>query len=445
MKRIITFITLVVILFSIGCKKEKKDDKSILGLFALVSTANSKKITLSIKGMGSSTVSNQQLSIFRSVSSPIDPEYPGMGVHGGNTVVDGLKIKLTKINLIPVGSGSGGGGLFDWTTSPKELEVSKGFNGAITDTGILANGEYSGLSIGISPNYSIKAWAYLDTNNDGTVDTTVWTTASGIQKVASKLASTSAMANYDYYKYSFLYVSSATSATNDTAIVGEFTYFTNTLTVTDAPKTKSKDSDGNEIEIDTPSSYSIDIRLDTFQLPKVWDGVPDTRLEPFSSGNNNGIPTSSFFPDNQPNFALQYLALFGFYNQQNSVSETYAFSNSNSFLTGSTQLFTIVFDNAGNPLAGRVRDRGGLDLNQFPALYKKEASGTTWSFGIGDAAVLYNQDTNAVQKNISGFKRLNIGDAAVQITVTDGPACASSSNACPGTKTGFIKRLQRND
>ena len=454
-KKYLIILLIVTLVFS--CKKKKDDNTGLLLLlasFGLTSASTStsapagdKQVNLTVAGLNtvltSAAVNSFASKMMRSVSVPVSPEYSGIGINYGNIMVDGFKIKLNGIT-VKGKSGTSDVQLFDWSSAPRILEVAKGFNGGITDTGTLPNGIYQSLTIGIEPNYQIKAWAYLDTNNDDTVDTTIWTTATGIQKSNSKLAIPGGLTNYDYYSYGFLYLTTANSATNDTYKVSEFTYFPAPLEITDAPTTT--DSEGNTV--DTPASYSVDVRLDTFQLPKAWDGTPGTRNAPFDWGNNNGIPQASFFPDNQPNFALQYLAMFGFFNEPNAVSETYAISNSNLFPTNQTQLMTMVFNGNGRPIAGRLRDNGGLSLNQFTALFTETSAGV-FSFGTGDGALLYNSDPAAVQQNIEGFQRLAIGDSALTITVTDGPDCASSPAyspaGCPGNRTGYIKRLQRND
>ena len=440
-------ITLLTVTLVFSCKKKEDDNTGLLFGLAALSTlisTNTENINLTVAGLNtvltSATVNSIASNMMRSVSNPVSPEYNGIGVNVGNVMVDGFKIKLNGINVRGA-SGTSNVQLFDWSSAPRELEVANGFNGAITDTGTLPNGTYQSLTIGIEPNYQIKAWAYLDTNNDDTIDTTIWTTAAGIQISNSQLTIPGGLTDYDYYSYGFLYVTFATSATNDTYSGSqEFTYFPVPLEITDAPTTT--DSEGNTV--DTPAVYSVDVRLDTFQLPKVWDGTPGTRTEPFNWGNTNGIPPEDFYPDNQSNFAVQALPMFGFFNEPNAVSETYAISNSNLFPTGQTQLMTMVFSGNGIPLAGRNRESGGIGLNQFHAIYNETSTGI-YSFGIGDGPLLYNADPAAVQHNVTGFKRLAIGDPALTITVTDGPDCASSAAGCPGNRIGYIKRLQRND
>lgn len=399
-------------------------------------------IKLTVQGFGS--VDIQTAAAFEpanigvlTVSNPVTPQYSGIGQHVGSVVVDGFKIKLTGVEAI--GSGEHNTvGLFDWSAAPKELEVAAGFSGSLTDSGNLPAGTYKAMRLNVSSHYSIRAWAYLDTDNNNEVDTTVWTTAAGIVSDSTEIAAITGMAGYDYFEYTFLYGSTA-QAVNDSGGASEFTYFPAPFVVdaTDATVGPSAST--------TATTHDIGIRLDTFRVAKVWDGIGergDTFGGGFLTGNNAGIPAADLFPDNEPNFGLSYLPLFGLFDDANAVAETYEVSNANTFLTGYTQLVTIVFSGAGAPLFGRIRDRGGLDLNQMVSLFTA-GDGGTYSFKNGDGDLLYNGTPEDAQFTISGFKQLAVGAAAQAITVENGPKCSAAAAGCAGSRTGFMRRVNR--
>ena len=66
----------------------------------------------------------------------------------------------------------------------------------------VADGKYAVAKINFENAFLLKAYAYLDTDNNGTIDTTIWTTATGIQISNSKMLPEQ-MTSKDYYRYPF--------------------------------------------------------------------------------------------------------------------------------------------------------------------------------------------------------------------------------------------------
>lgn len=366
-------------------------------------------------------------------------DYPGIGQHAGAAVVDGLKIWITRVELMPVGEGELAN-VVDATDAPLELEVSTGYAGGLEEAAEVTPGTYGGVAASIQSRFAIRAWAFLDRDGDAVADTTVWTTAAGVELVDERLTDSDELVGYDYLEYPFLYVTMAESATVTTGEVAEVTTFPTPLDLT-LPTGADGGADG-EGDTESPQA-TIQVQLDTFQLPRVWDGDPDFRSEPFSWGNHYGIPNTDFFPDGVPAFGLQYLPLFAFVNEPDAVGETYAISDAETFSNGATQNFTVIFGGDGAPLAGRVRDRGGIDLNQFLWGFDEVGSGV-WDIGVGDADLVSTQDPAHRQHVVVGFERLDLG-SVLPLTIEDGPLCEQSAPGCLGERSAYVRRLQRND
>ena len=74
----------------------------------------------------------------------------------------------------------------------------------------------------------------------------------------------------------------------------QVTYFPAPFEITDADTTT--DSSGDEIP--TPDVYQVDVRVDAFQIPRVFDGEPSFRERAGPMFNEER------FPDHEPGFAL---------------------------------------------------------------------------------------------------------------------------------------------
>jgi hypothetical protein len=331
--------------------------------------------------------------------------------HENDATVDGFRIRLTRIEVLkPVGSET----VADWSASPRELEVARGFSGAVISTALLPFGTYTGVIVHLESGYDLKAWAKLDQSGDGAADFTVWTTPEGIQSVNYAVTDTTGLADYGYYAGGLLLggVEGESSA--------ESTNFLSPVEI----------AEGRAIE-----SAVIDIRLDTFRLAKGWDGNANSRGDLFNN--------SERYPAGEPHFGIGYLPLFALVNQPGTTAHTYEISSSEEFRYGETQLATLIVPSTGVPLFGRVRDRGGMDLNQFLNGFKED--GESLSFLVGDGALAYKMDPADAQHKVTGFALGAPGDAAIEITIEDGPACETSAGKCQGDRTGYIRRIERAD
>jgi len=162
-----------------------------------------------------------------SVLNPTGNEYAGMGEHSGESVVLGLKIKLTGITLSenpPGQSGGNGGSIFDWSASPRELQIENGFAGVIEDSAVLnlPDGDYQVLQVNYLSQYDLKAYAYLDTDKDGEIDTTIYTKTTGVAAVPG-LVLPENLVDLDYKHYGFTYTHNADSPTASTTTSFDFT------------------------------------------------------------------------------------------------------------------------------------------------------------------------------------------------------------------------------
>ncbi len=402
---------------------------------------NGKAVVVNVGGMDyqvSLNLSPQPLIVVPEETAP-PADYPGIGIDTGNAVVDGLKVRLTGIEL-DGGEDERHANVADWTNSPKEIEISKGFSGSVSAETVIPYGTYAGIQVRMAPGYSLKAWAYLDQNEDGEIDFTAWTTSSGVTWQSEKLLPEE-LTGYDYYDYGFMYWTTA-DGVESTRPEGEGTWFAYPIEVTSA------DTITNALgaEVPNPDTLQVDIRIDTLHLAKVWNGQGqrDDLFGGFADHtNDHGVTAGELFPDGAADFAIGYLPLFTLVNEPQAVAETYEVSDGDDFAFGWTQLATIVFNGDGEPVIGRVRDRGGLDLNQFMALFTSE--GDTYTFQIGDGDLLYNNDVAQAQHQVAGFQRLAVDDAPVQITVSDGAQCSQAAMQCQGDRTGFIRRIARDN
>jgi hypothetical protein len=353
-----------------------------------------------------------------SVTAPTNMEYFGIGNHVGQAQVDGLRIRLTGVQLDD-GNGGARARIADWNPA-QELEVAHGFDGAVTGSGTIEPGTYTHAHVTLQSNFDVKAWAYLDRDHDGAVDTTLWTTASGVVTSASEIATTAGMAGYDYLHYDFLYPGRAN--TNDAM---EDTPLPVPLVIA-SPATGTTDA----------TEVRIDIRLDTYQIAQAWDGAAGTRTGVFSWDQG-----ATQFHDGQPDFAIGYLPLFALVNDPAGIGETYAFGADPAFRYSEAQMATILFGSDGAPIVGRVRNAGdgaGLHLNQFLIAFHEETDGSL-SFYADGGNGLYTGSTTAATDHVTGFRRLNVGDAPSAISVEPGPGCSSGCNA----RNGYVKRLAR--
>lgn len=415
-----------------------------------------------------------------SVTSPGADEYEGMGVHSGESVVLGLKIRLTGITMAQKPPGQQGaiqGTVFDWSHAPKELQIEHGFAGAVEDSAPLAlpSGSYQVVQVSYESRYQVKAYAYLDTNHDGEVDTTIYTSATGVKSVASK-ASPASLADLDYTSYGFTYSYNADSVTASTTTSGDITMLPAPVIVTadslqgDAGGAANGGDAGDAGTADAGTQdLNVSLFIDAYRVVKAWDGhaptSPGDHVDViFPQGaaegrtNQYGVRLLDLYPLGQPTFGLAYLPTFAFANAPGNVSETYLIAPAAPFTEANTQAVSIVFDGSGTPILGRTEgnvDAAGLQLGQAARMFEPLAAdgGATAyryyvEYGIKDAngnddgGMYYHDDKTMAGHVVEGFRRLpNLGDTA-NVTVKDGPRCHAEYNRCFGDRSAVIRRVR---
>jgi hypothetical protein len=370
-----------------------------------------RRVNLSVSGFADSAAATAP---FQAAAASATADYEGIGQFVGEAVVDGFRIRITGVEIMDNSVEPAKGGSVGYWPEGVTLEVSQGFEGHITAASVIPYGTYNSARVMLQTNYDLKAWAFLDRNNDGEADFTMWTTADGIQTANERLASTDEMTGYDYLYVPFLY------GGQPIGIAGEFTPLGETITV-------------SETDADT-SPLQVDIRLDTFRVAKAWDGSAANRASTFAWDDG------TLYPAGQPHFGVGYLPLFALVNQPNAVAETYLFSGDVTFSANALQVSTILFRGDGSAVLGRIRDVGNghdsLHLSQFIGGFELENDEFTF-FGGGD---FYANDYSHYSEMVTGFRRLNVGDAPVEITVSGGPACDYCAEE---DIVGFAKRIAR--
>lgn len=420
----------------------KKISMVIASIFVIAgcggSSNNSKPVTMTITGFDSSV--SQTANIAKATLSVTD--YVGIGEHYGEAVVDGLKIRIRGASVY----GDAGGTIaeiIDYGDSPENLEIAMGLSGTISGSGTLPNGTYKHLKVHVEPQYDLKAYAYLDRDQDGTPDTTIWTTPDGIQMSASQISSTSDMTDYGYFHYGFRNAGTANSATNSTfddAVDGETTHFVQPLVIDDAPT--YTDSRGEVVN--RPSIYTLDARIDANRIVRVWDGTPESRENStaFNVTNNNGIAITNFFPDNEPNFALLSIPLYAYMNESGLQVKTYALSDNAGFPSSETQYMTVVYLGNGVPAEGKVSGWGGpgFQPETFGFELVSENVYKAWNGGNGgDGLAVFKSESF----NIINDFPINVEGTAMTLNIIDGEGCSSNPSQCFGTRTAYVKRIER--
>lgn len=370
-----------------------------------------------------------------SVLNPTGDEYAGMGEHSGESVVLGLKIKLTGITLSekpPGQSGGNGGPIFDWSASPRELQIENGFAGVIEDSALLTlpEGDYQVLQVNYLSQYDLKAYAYLDTDKNGEVDTTLYTKASGVVSVPGVIAPAD-LVDLDYKHYGFTYTHNADSPTASTTTSFDFTLLPTPARVGSSGSTSRAEAaaeggaSGNEAgapgsEAGAPGSagesasggsagapgsagspsgeggagsepggdgqdLSITLFIDPFRVVKAWDGVAPSSpadhvdvLFPQGSAeyrtNSFGVDLVDLYPLGQPTFGLQYLPTFAFANAAEYTSESYLIAPSEPYLVANSQPMSVIFDGRGVPVIGRTGGNPGpaaLKIGQAARMFER--------------------------------------------------------------------------
>ncbi len=482
--RWISSITMVAMMAAIsagtiaGCEKKKKKKANVRvvakGASALDANAIAANFLASKGKVGIKLVSDPNTAA---------GEYEGMGVVTSDAVVDSLKVHLLSVAFM---SGPGGGGSMTSVPVNQELDVADGVNMSVTGSGEIEAGTYLTVGLTFSPKFKIKAYAYFDRDNDDDIDTTVFTTANGVQVENNVIAPNDLEANgYDEYEYGFLYTYCSNSTTNSTASA----MTCGTHSVLPAPVTIAEKSsptinilisgfknvfawtgDGTR-PLDPPNDYGYTIKspFDTFLI-----GDNSTKLGPVgfplsgdcSDGENNwGLNDCDFFPQDTPAFRVGYLPAFAFLDTEGLELHTYLITTQLDgngdpvFNHYSTATMTLVMQN-NVPQLGMITSQhvaswkfedNGIKLN--PPVYEGGTSpilgsaarlfeenngeytfymdyGVHNASGVNDGGLYYNNDKTMAGYIAEGFvPKANVGDTG-SFTVRDGPRCSDEYNYC---------------
>lgn len=435
--------------------------------------------------------------VAKSVTNPSAEEYEGMGHHSGESVVLGLRIKLTGIALSEKPPGQPGGQqgtIFDWSKAPKELAIERGFAGTVDDSAVLnlPDGSYNVMQVAYQSQYDLKAYAYLDSDGDDEVDTTVYTTTLGVKSV-SGVAAPESLTDLDYKHYGFTYTHNADSVSTSTTTSFDITLLPTPIVIGGgAPEESAAGgaaSDGGSgaggdaagaapvhaeagaggANAQPSRDISVSLFIDAFRVVKAWDGVaPDSPADhvdvlfPQASNdlrsNQFGIDLVELYPLGQPTFGLQYLPTFAFANAAEYISETYLIAPAEPFLVANTQTVSVIFDGQGRPLIGRTggnTDSASLQLGQAVRMFEpmgEDAGDVLYryyvEYGIRDAnnvddgGMYYHDDKSMAGHSVEGFRRLAaVGDTA-PLTIKDGPRCNAEYNRCLGDRAALMRRVR---
>ena len=371
--------------------------------------------------------------------------YTGIGTNYSEVVVDGFKISLTGFS---VGTGVFGTStmtnveVVDWSASPKELEIKDGFDGEVAAEANIPVGTYTWLQTKYLKDYSVKAYAYFDRNNDGTAEWTIYTTATGLKLVSGVLDMTT-VTDYAYGLFS-----ENNGATGSAATSGSITLPSVPFTVT------------------AESKISLNLQIDSYRAFKAWDGreVTNWATNPPAVGATidpttvaaPGFPfnsamvgaagdTSKAYHFGSPAIARIYVPMFvtAAADSAKFKSETYLFASTSNFTPYNTTVTTIVFDASGVPVIGQVN---GGDGNEHlhaggKASFFEKVTDNSYSFYVGsttgltkpewnDGGFYYNSDKTKATHQYSLFSSLTTVGGIGTIKLGNAPRCDDEYNYC---------------
>lgn len=475
LRRSLVLTGTAALLMSCGSKKSES---------AAQGGGNKLKIAVTAQGLAALSTATS-LSLANRALGLVAPEdetggYPGIGINYGESVVDGLKVKLTRISLTGIPgkvSESPTLEVFNWSAAPKEIAVESGLNEKLEQTVELESksGTYKAMSVSLRNSYKVKAYAYLDTDNNGSIDATIYTTASEIKRVDSRVAKAD-LASYDYFEYKFGLVGAAKSLDEREAEIGSITIFPNPVEINADGEVTTTAADGTT-KTKSTAGLSVNLCIDTFRIVKVWDGrfgnssdyVPGDASKipypvfPFPYAENdsrvlaNGLKGVDFFPLGKPHFGLgDYIPMFAFPNLSAVMAEVYIVAKTSSITPFNSQIFTVATDGAGTPIIGKFSLGEGestLHIGSAARLFAKSADGS-YSFatnygikdanGVDDGGLYYNNDINMAGHLFTGFKSLaNVGDTGT-MTMKNGPRCKEQYDYCVAEAgvTAYYKRMR---
>lgn len=326
--------------------------------------------------------------------------------------VDGVKLNLTRLQVV---TGTSEQDIVTWSPS-KEVVVAPGGSNTIdiTETASITAGSYTGLKLRYENSYKVKAYCR-------TANSLVYTSATGIKTAA--LSTSTIPADYDYYAYPFAAVTVATSATGGNP---------ETMEETDSPFTIAEGS--------TPQ---LSVLIDPSYLVTCFDGSttnasnPDA-LSPFMWGNNNGLTTADFFPDNVANFGIGYLPVFIWISTDSTeappTAEVYVSSTDNTKVADpidflNTNITSFAFKADGTMLDARTRiGAGGSSgtLYQMTSGFTFSDPNYTFYDGEWQCDAGYTNCGPIQDRQVVNFARTADMTSVVTATNQDGPDCGKT-------------------
>lgn len=407
-------------------------------------------------------------------------EYPGMGINYGEAVVDGFKIRLTGVGMgtgLPGQPGGFGISLFNWADAPKELEISAGLSSSVTDSKatVVNAGVYTHATMSIQRNFDIKAFAYMDADANGVIDTTIYTKSTGVVKVASVIShanlATDKSLGYDYYHYDFIYQ----GPREDPNPMENFSSpFVTPISICETSKTPaqaptnngsgptSTGASGLAPECTDVSKLRVDLLIDTMRVVKAWDGrygndhaspvLPQVGM-PFPNGPTSTNGATYGFKAGEPAFGLLYLPAFAFVGTENSgaggvSSETYMLSEVDPtdvhFKVAQTYRLSVVFDASGKPIVGKALGNTPdlpVYVGMAARVFEPDASQAgfysfyTGGTGVGpggdpsksDGGLDYNIDKTMAGHRFDGFKSIATIGQTLMLKQYDALRCDARS------------------
>jgi hypothetical protein len=469
------FISAALVLPVIACSSKKNDENG------------DKKVVVNAGSLAISQPTMRAVSA-RLLGGPETPdyaagEYDGMGVNTSDAVVEGFKITLTSVSF-----GNNEMTAASFPIENGELDISQGVNSSISVTGTLPGGKWDRVNVAFKPGYKLTAYAYMDSDNNGTIDKTVFTTPGAVKAVDGRLSKTELTAQgYGEYTYGFAYVHCSDSVTNSTqGQCGTISVFPTPFSVDDPIQTE----EGEE----TPETHVVNVLIDSSKVVTAWLGTSgsflvkgdlssseflgDTSKIPMPIGfpasdvcsdtkNEWDLNSCNFFPIGTPAFKLAYLPAFAFLSTSGLSSQIYLVSTEdglwNHYNSGTLQF--VFKDDVPQMGLAFTSVNAEYDYNvQPPKVVRsatpvfgsvsrlfEETGSSTYTFymdggsknaaGVDDGGLYYNNDKTMAGYIVEGFKPTEV-DGTGTIVVKDGPRCKSDYDNCLGARTYYVKRIK---
>jgi hypothetical protein len=309
------------------------------------------------------------------------------------------------------------------------------------------------VSIDFKPGYKLTAYAYMDSDNNGTIDKTVFTTPSAVKASDGRLTKAELTAvGYGEYSDGFAYTHCSNSVTASTGgTCGTISVFPKPFDVDDPIETEEDET--------APATHVVNILIDSTKVVTSWLGTT-------GSYKVKADETSSQFLGD-PSIKLAYLPAFAFLSTTGLNSQVYVVSTEDGLWNHyNSGIFQFVFkDNV--PQLGLIfsNPNGDYDFTVNPPKLVKSAApvlgsvsrlfeetgSSTYTFhmdgsstnaaGEDDGGLYYNNDKTMAGAIVEGFKPTAV-DGTGTIVVKDEPRCKGEYDYCIGTRTYYVKRIK---